>query len=83
VLSLQSEVASAIATQIRVKLTPQQHAAFREEQFSNPEAQDLYLKAQKRTILPRKERLTICKRLLLTLGKPSIRNRREPRLMLD
>ena len=54
VLGLQSEVASAIASQIRVKLSPPQQANSKNQQFLIPEAQDAYLRghyfAQKGTI---------------------------------
>ena len=44
VLGLQSEVAGAIASQIRVKLALQEQATLKKEEFLNPEAQDAYLK---------------------------------------
>jgi TolB-like protein/DNA-binding winged helix-turn-helix (wHTH) protein/Flp pilus assembly protein TadD len=54
VLSVQSEVASAIAGQIQVKLTPQQRKARKSPPATNPEAQDAYLRghyfAQRGTI---------------------------------
>lgn len=54
VLRLQSEVASTIASQIRIKLSLPQQANLKNQQFLNPEAQDAYLRgryfAQKGTI---------------------------------
>jgi TolB-like protein/DNA-binding winged helix-turn-helix (wHTH) protein/Tfp pilus assembly protein PilF len=44
VLSLQNEVASAIASEIRIKLTPQQRAMLKSAHAMNPQAQDAYLK---------------------------------------
>jgi TolB-like protein/DNA-binding winged helix-turn-helix (wHTH) protein/Flp pilus assembly protein TadD len=46
VLGLQSEVASAIASQIRVKLSPPQQDNRKNQQFLSPEAQDAYLRAR-------------------------------------
>jgi TolB-like protein/DNA-binding winged helix-turn-helix (wHTH) protein len=46
VLSLQSEVAQAIAQQVRAQLTPQQQARFRAIRPVNPEAYDAYLKGR-------------------------------------
>jgi TolB-like protein/DNA-binding winged helix-turn-helix (wHTH) protein len=46
VLSLQSEVAQAIAQQVRAQLTPQQQARFRTVRPVNPEAYDAYLKGR-------------------------------------
>lgn len=45
VLGLQSQVASAIADQIRIKLTPQQLAALKSPRLVDPEAYDAYLRA--------------------------------------
>jgi TolB-like protein/DNA-binding winged helix-turn-helix (wHTH) protein len=45
VLSLQNEVASAIADQIRIKLTPQQQAALKNPRVISPEAHEAYLRA--------------------------------------
>jgi tetratricopeptide (TPR) repeat protein len=42
---LQSQVAGAIASEIRVKLTPQQQAALRSPRAINPDAYDDYLRA--------------------------------------
>jgi len=54
VLSVQSEVARAIAGQIKVKLTPQQQDALKSSRVMKPETQDAYLRghyfAQKGTI---------------------------------
>ncbi len=54
VLGLQSEVASAIASQIRVKLSPQQQVPLKNQAFLHQDAQDAYLRgryfAQKGTI---------------------------------
>jgi TolB-like protein/DNA-binding winged helix-turn-helix (wHTH) protein/Flp pilus assembly protein TadD len=44
VLRLQSEVAQAIAQQVRVQLTPQQQARLRSSAAVNPEAYDAYLR---------------------------------------
>ena len=44
VLSMQSEVAQAIAQQVRVQVTPQQQASLRTPRPVNPEAYDDYLK---------------------------------------
>ncbi len=46
VLSLQSEVAQAIAQQVRAQVTPQQEARFRAARPVNPEAYDAYLKGR-------------------------------------
>jgi TolB-like protein/DNA-binding winged helix-turn-helix (wHTH) protein/Tfp pilus assembly protein PilF len=46
VLSLQSEVAQAIAQQVRAQLTPQQQARFRTARPVNPEAYDAYLRGR-------------------------------------
>jgi TolB-like protein/Tfp pilus assembly protein PilF len=48
VLQLQSDVARAIADQIRIELTPQEQARFAHTQLLNPEAVDLYLQAVQR-----------------------------------
>jgi TolB-like protein/Tfp pilus assembly protein PilF len=48
VLQLQSDVARAIADQIRIELTPQEQARFAHAQLVNPEAVDLYLQAVQR-----------------------------------
>lgn len=45
VLGLQNQVASAIARQIRIQLTPQQQAVLKSARVVNPEAYDDYLKA--------------------------------------
>ena len=45
VLELQSDVARAIADQIRIELSPQQQAHFSRTQHVNPEAVELYLQA--------------------------------------
>jgi TolB-like protein/Tfp pilus assembly protein PilF len=45
VLELQSDVARAIADQIRIELSPQQQAHFSRTQHINPEAVELYLQA--------------------------------------
>ena len=45
VLELQSDVAHAIADQIRIELSPQQQARFSRTQHVNPEAVELYLQA--------------------------------------
>ena len=45
VLELQSDVARAIADQIRIELSPQQQAHFNRTQHVNPEAVELYLQA--------------------------------------
>jgi len=54
ILSVQSEVASAIAAQIRLKLTPEQHARSGHAPPVNPEAYEDYLKGRffwnKRTV---------------------------------
>lgn len=54
ILALQSEVASAIAQQIRLKLSPEQHARLRTTAPVNPEAYEDYLKGRffwnKRTV---------------------------------
>jgi hypothetical protein len=42
-LKLQSEVAEAIAEQVRAQLTPEQRARFRSARTVNPEAYDAYL----------------------------------------
>jgi serine/threonine protein kinase/Flp pilus assembly protein TadD len=44
VLSMQSEVAQAIASEIRVQLTPQEQARFERSRTVNPEAHEAYLK---------------------------------------
>lgn len=44
VLNLQSEVASSIASEIRLQLTPQQQAIFKGQRFLNAAAQDAYLR---------------------------------------
>jgi len=46
VFRLQSEVAQAIAQQVRVELTPQQQARLRSARPVNPEAYELYLKGR-------------------------------------
>jgi TolB-like protein/DNA-binding winged helix-turn-helix (wHTH) protein len=46
VLTLQSDVAQAIAQQVRAQLTPQQQARFRAPHPVNPEAYDSYLKGR-------------------------------------
>ncbi len=46
VLSLQSEVAQAIARQIQIKLTPQEQAHFEQIQVVDPEAYEAYLKGR-------------------------------------
>jgi TolB-like protein/DNA-binding winged helix-turn-helix (wHTH) protein/Flp pilus assembly protein TadD len=46
VLKLQSEVAEAIAKQVRAQLTPQQQARFRSARFVNPEAYEAYLRGR-------------------------------------
>ena len=46
VLGLQSEVAQAIAQQVRAQVTPQQQARFRAARTVNPEAYDAYLKGR-------------------------------------
>ena len=46
VLGLQSEVAQAIAQQVRAQVTPQQQARFRATRTVNPEAYDAYLKGR-------------------------------------
>jgi TolB-like protein/DNA-binding winged helix-turn-helix (wHTH) protein/Flp pilus assembly protein TadD len=46
VLALQSEVARAIAEQVRIKLTPQEQARFAPARPVNPEAHDAYLKGR-------------------------------------
>jgi TolB-like protein/DNA-binding winged helix-turn-helix (wHTH) protein/Flp pilus assembly protein TadD len=46
VLSLQSEVAQAIAQQVRVQITPQQKARFNAARPVNPEAYDAYSKGR-------------------------------------
>jgi TolB-like protein/DNA-binding winged helix-turn-helix (wHTH) protein/Tfp pilus assembly protein PilF len=46
VLGLQSEVAQAIAQQVRAQLTPQQQARFRSARPVNPEAYDAYLRGR-------------------------------------
>jgi TolB-like protein/DNA-binding winged helix-turn-helix (wHTH) protein/Tfp pilus assembly protein PilF len=46
VLKLQSEVAQAIAQQVRARLTPQQQARFRSAGSVNPDAYDAYLKGR-------------------------------------
>jgi TolB-like protein/Tfp pilus assembly protein PilF len=48
VLQLQSDVARAIADQIRIELTPQEQAHFSHAQLVDPEAVDLYLQAVQR-----------------------------------
>ena len=45
VLQLQSDVAHAIANQVRIELSPQQQARFNRTQHVNPEAVELYLQA--------------------------------------
>ena len=44
VLGLQNEVASAIAEQIRIKLTPREQAVLKTARIVNPQAHDLYLR---------------------------------------
>src|SRR5271168_2443410 len=46
VLSMQSEVAQAIAQQVRAQVTPQQQARFRAARPVNPEAYDAYLRGR-------------------------------------
>ena len=46
VLNLQSEVADAIAQQVRAQLTPQQQAQLRKSQAVNPAAYDAYLRGR-------------------------------------
>lgn len=46
VLKLQSEVAQAIAKQVRAQLTPQQQARFRSARLVNPEAYEAYLRGR-------------------------------------
>lgn len=46
VLKLQSEVAEAIAEQVRAQLTPEQRARFRSARTVNPEAYDAYLRGR-------------------------------------
>jgi TolB-like protein/DNA-binding winged helix-turn-helix (wHTH) protein/Flp pilus assembly protein TadD len=46
VLRLQSEVAEAIAQQVRAQLTPQQQARFRSAPAVNPDAYDAYLRGR-------------------------------------
>jgi TolB-like protein/DNA-binding winged helix-turn-helix (wHTH) protein/Flp pilus assembly protein TadD len=46
VLGLQSEVAQAIAQQVRAQVTPQQQARFRTARPVNPEAYDAYLRGR-------------------------------------
>ncbi len=46
VLTLQSEVAQAIAREIQVKLTPQEHAQLARAGLVNPEAYEAYLKGR-------------------------------------
>ena len=48
VLQLQSEVARAIADQIRIQLTPAEQARFNRTQQVNPEAVELYLQGMQR-----------------------------------
>jgi len=48
VLELQSDVARAIADQVRIELTPQKQAQFSRVRLLNPEAVDLYLQAVQR-----------------------------------
>ena len=48
VLQLQSDVARAIADQIRIELTPQQQARFNRTQQVDPQAVELYLQAVER-----------------------------------
>jgi TolB-like protein/DNA-binding winged helix-turn-helix (wHTH) protein len=52
VLGLQNQVASAIARQIRVKLSPERQAALKNARAINPEAYEAYLRgvSQKRTV---------------------------------
>jgi len=45
VLQLQSDVAHAIANQVRIELSPQQQAHFNRTQYVNPEAVEFYLQA--------------------------------------
>jgi TolB-like protein/DNA-binding winged helix-turn-helix (wHTH) protein/Tfp pilus assembly protein PilF len=45
-LALQSRVASAIADQIRINLTPQEQAALKNVKVANPEAYESYLKGR-------------------------------------
>ena len=46
VLSLQSEIAQAIAREVQVKLTPEERARFAEVHLVNPEAYEAYLKGR-------------------------------------
>jgi serine/threonine protein kinase/tetratricopeptide (TPR) repeat protein len=46
VLKLQSEVAQAVAQQVRIQLTPQQQARFRSAPTVNPKAYEAYLKGR-------------------------------------
>jgi TolB-like protein/DNA-binding winged helix-turn-helix (wHTH) protein len=46
VLTLQSEVAQAIAQQVRAQITPKQQAALRSARAVNPEAYDAYLRGR-------------------------------------
>jgi TolB-like protein/Flp pilus assembly protein TadD len=46
VLALQSEVAQAIAREIRIKLTPQEHAQFAQARPVDPEGYEAYLKGR-------------------------------------
>jgi len=46
VLTLQSEVACAIAREIQVKLTPQEQAFFEKARAVDPEAYEAYLKGR-------------------------------------
>jgi TolB-like protein/DNA-binding winged helix-turn-helix (wHTH) protein len=46
VLSMQREMAQAIAQQIRIKLTPEQQARFSSSRSVNPEAYDAYLRGR-------------------------------------
>jgi TolB-like protein/DNA-binding winged helix-turn-helix (wHTH) protein/Tfp pilus assembly protein PilF len=54
ILALQSEVAGSIAQQIRLRLTPEEHARLRNVRAMNPEAYENYLKGRffwnKRTV---------------------------------
>jgi hypothetical protein len=46
VLALQSEVAQAIAREVRVKLTPQDHTDLAQTHTVNPEASEAYLQGR-------------------------------------
>lgn len=45
-LALQSEIASSIAAEIRARLTPEEQTRLANPRSANPEAQELYLRAQ-------------------------------------